>query len=888
MKAQGLSAVEEKSASASEKHTPMMQQYHRIKEQYPDCLLFFRMGDFYELFFDDAVKASSALDIALTKRGKSDGEDIPMCGVPHHSSDSYLARLINSGFRVAICEQMEDPQEAKKRGPKSVVERDVIRVVTAGTLTEDSLLDARQNNYLVVICDDRSGRQAQSLLISIAAVDMSTGDFFVESVTERGLGSALARLNPSEIVLPERLLAAKRLFETFQEWKIVMRPLPDSRFDQKNAMTRLTELFKVKSMEAYGAFSQVDLTAASSLIDYVQLTQKGGMPRLNPPRKLNSDAYLEIDGSTQRSLELVSTLHGERKGSLLSVIDRTVTSAGARLLAQRLVMPSAKLNVIEDRLDTVEFFVKASATRTQLKDHLKQSPDLERALSRICLGRASPRDLAAIREGLRQAISIRRNLSTNEDLALPQNLKQLMLDMGFHGELVERLDRALADELPFLAREGGFIAPGYHLALDEKRSLRDTGRNHIAALQAQYAKETGLNSLKIKHNNVLGFFIEVTALQAEKLGPEFIHRQTLANNKRYTTPQLAEFERDLQSAAEQALTIELQLFQDLIKEVTMRADEIAKCAKVLSEIDVALGLADLASSENYTRPLVDESLIFNIKQGRHPVVESALKKSENLNFTPNDCALGLEHKIWLLTGPNMAGKSTFLRQNALITILAQMGSFVPASFAHIGLVDRLFSRVGAADDLARGRSTFMVEMIETAAILNQATARSLVILDEVGRGTSTFDGVSIAWATVEHLHNMNKCRALFATHYHELTDLEQQLKHVKCYTMKIKEWKGDVVFLHSVIPGSADRSYGIYVAKLAGIPQTVLVRAHDILGTLENQSKGKSVPKELPLFNPFKEKEASKIEDLLAETNIDDLSPKQALDTLYELKSHLK
>jgi DNA mismatch repair protein MutS len=848
MKAQASETVEEKSLEPEVNLTPMMQQYHQIKKDYPDCLLFYRMGDFYELFFDDAVQASKALGITLTKRGKNDGQDIPMCGVPVHAGDNYLARLIKHGFRVAICEQMEDPQEAKLRGAKSVVKRDVVRLVTAGTLTEDTLLSAEQNNYLVVICDDRSARKVQSLQLSLAAVDMSTGDFFVESVNPRGLAAALMRLYPSEIVLPESLLQTPALFETFDEWKLILRPLPNSRFDAKNAVQRLQEIFEVKALDAFGHFTSGDLTAAASLIDYVQLTQKGGMPRLNPPHKLTSDQILEIDAATQRNLELMTTLQGDRKGGLLACIDRTVSSAGTRLLARRLSMPYAKSAVINQRLDSVEFFSKDAKVRGELRQQLRVCPDIERSLSRLCLGRGGPRDLAAIRDGLCQTIAIRRSLSTYTEQDLPKDLQKNLVDLGFHGDLVERLQRALSDELPVHARDGGFIAQGYLPDLDEKKNLRDQGRNHIAALQSRYATQTGVSTLKIKHNNVLGYFIEVTNLQSDKLGLEFVHRQTLANNMRYTTPELADLERSLQSAAEQVLALELQLYADLIKEISIRADGIAKTARTLAALDVASSLAELAVQEKYCRPIIDDSLIFKITHGRHPVVESMLKTSSNQSFVANDCQLGEGQKLWLITGPNMAGKSTFLRQNALITILAQMGSFVPAEFAHIGVVDRLFSRVGAADDLARGRSTFMVEMIETAAILNQATERSLVILDEVGRGTSTFDGVSIAWATVEHLHNQNKCRSLFATHYHELTDLEMHLKHVKCYTMKIKEWQGDVVFLHNVIPGCSDRSYGIYVAKLAGIPKPVLMRAQEVLSTLEASAKGRKVPKEMPLF----------------------------------------
>ncbi|MBP6985375.1 MAG: DNA mismatch repair protein MutS [Alphaproteobacteria bacterium] len=848
MKPQEIAAVEEKPMEPEMVLTPMMQQYHQIKQEYPDCLLFYRMGDFYELFFEDAVQASAVLGITLTRRGKAEGQDIPMCGVPIHAGEGYMARLIKAGFRVAICEQMESPQEAKLRGAKSVVKRDVVRVVTAGTLTEENLLDATQNNFLAVICEDRGQKTVKSMLLSIAAVDMSTGDFFVESVNVRGLAAALMRLRPSEIVLSEELLQVQNLFETFEEWKMVLRPLPQSRFDPKNAAMRLKEIFHVEALDGFGNFSTGDITAAAALIDYVQLTQKGGMPRLNPPHKMTPGHLLEIDAATQRNLEIMTTLQGERTGSLLTTINRCVTHSGARLLARRLAMPSAIPAVINRRLDTVEFFAQDQVLRQEIRRMLKDCPDLERSLSRLALNRGGPRDLAAIRDGLAQTITMRRVLSAYGDKPLTPDLQEYMVKLGFHSDIVERLQRALAESLPVYAREGNFIAQGYLRDLDEKRELRDQGRNHIVALQEQYVKATGVSSLKIKHNNMLGYFIEVTSTHADKMGSGFIPRQSLSTYARYTTTELAELERNLQSAAEKAMQLEIQLFNDLVQEILMRADDIATTAQTLAEIDVGSALAELASQENYCKPVVDDSLAFSISGGRHPVVESMRKRTQNATFIANDCQLQEMQKLWLITGPNMAGKSTFLRQNALITILAQMGSFVPANAAHIGVVDRLFSRVGAADDLARGRSTFMVEMIETAAILNQATERSLVILDEVGRGTSTFDGVSIAWATVEHIHNQNKCRSLFATHYHELTDLEVQLKHVKCYTMKIKEWQGDVVFLHQVIPGAADRSYGLYVAKLAGIPKSVLHRAQDVLSNLENNAKGRKIPQELPLF----------------------------------------
>jgi len=868
--------------------SPGMAQYLEIKAGHPDALLFYRMGDFYELFFEDAVKAAGALDIALTKRGRHEGQDIPMCGVPVHAAEVYLPRLIRKGFRVAICEQMEDPAEAKKRGSKSVVRREVVRIVTPGTLTEDTLLDARRSNFLAALADAQGS-------LALAWVEVSTGEVGARSVDPRSVASALARLDPAELLIPDRLVQTPALFELLREWRQALVPLPGARFDSTNGRKRLESLYGVGTLDAFGSFERPELAALGAIVDYVELTQKGKLPRLTPPRRQSDGGVLEIDPATRRNLELTRTLSGERQGSLLDVIDRTVTGAGARLLAERLAAPLTDAAIIDRRLDAVASFVADETLRGDLRTLLKRSPDLARALSRITLGRGGPRDLAAIRDGLAAAAEVSARLARTADLA--EDIRLAARDLGHHQVLIERFGRALAPELPLFARDGGFIALGYAPDLDELRLLRDESRKLIAGLQTKYQAETGISSLKIRHNNVLGYYIECTATHAEKIlgKPGFIHRQTMANAARFATVELGELEAKLSSAADKALGVELRLFEDLVGEVTARAEAIALAADALARLDVSSALAELAAERRHVRPTVDASNRFAIKAGRHAVVEAALASSGE-PFIPNDCDLADGQRLWLLTGPNMAGKSTFLRQNALIVLLAQIGAFVPAESAHIGIVDRLFSRVGAADDLARGRSTFMVEMVETAAILNQATNRSLVILDEIGRGTATFDGLSIAWATLEHLHEVNRCRALFATHYHELTALASRLASLACRTMRVKEWQGDVVFLHEVAIGAADRSYGLHVARLAGLPAGVLDRAEEVLRALETGERAGSAAKladDLPLFAAARPQsgklrsEVSPVESELSSVNPDELSPKEALEVLYRLKGLL-
>ncbi|MBL8806233.1 MAG: DNA mismatch repair protein MutS [Rhodospirillales bacterium] len=870
----------------------MMAQYLDLKRQYPGCLLFYRMGDFYELFFEDAVSASKALDITLTKRGQHAGKEIPMCGVPWHAHEAYLARLIRQGFRVAICEQVEDAAEAKKRGGgKTLVRRDVVRVVTPGTLTEDSLLDARSNNFLACLAEAGGA-------LGLAWLDMSTGDFRVEPVAPAALGAALARVAPGELLLADRLAGREELKPVLEPFAHRLTPQPSARFDSENARRRLETLYEVRSLDAFGAFGRAEIAAAGALVDYVELTQKGRLPRFLPPQRQSEAGSMEIDPATRRSLEITETQAGERAGSLLATIDRTLTAAGARLIAARIAAPLADPGSIAERLDMIGYFVEAARVREAVREALKGFPDLERALQRLAVGRGGPRDLAAIAQGLAKLPALRAASAPQALDALPAGIGTALDELGAHGDLVDLLGRALAAELPLDPRDGGFVRAGFAPELDRHLELRDESRRLVAALQQRYADETGIATLKIKHNNVIGYFIEVNAAHGDRLmkpGGAFIHRQTMAGAVRFTTVELGELEGAIVGARDKALALELSIFADLTKQTLAKADAIGLAARALARLDVAAALAELAVDRDWCRPAVDAGRVFAIEGGRHPVVEAALARG-GAGFVANDCTLDAEggQFLWLVTGPNMAGKSTFLRQNALIAVLAQAGCYVPAKSARIGVVDRLFSRVGAADDLARGRSTFMVEMVETAAILNLATPRSLVILDEIGRGTATYDGLSIAWACVEHLHATNACRALFATHYHELTALAAKLPGLSCRTMRVKEWKGEVVFLHEVAAGTADRSYGIHVAKLAGLPPAAVARAEAVLATLEQGGEQRNLAKlaeDLPLFaaprpasglaKPVK----SALADALGAINPDELTPKSALEALYALKS---
>ena len=876
--------------------TPMMAQYLGIKAAHPGCLLFYRMGDFYELFFEDAELAAAALDITLTKRGKHQGEDIAMCGVPVHAADAYLSRLIRKGFKVAICEQAEDPAEARKRAGKTLVKREVVRIVTPGTLTEESLLDARSNNLLAAL----GGAEGK---LALAVADVSTGLFEVIAVPPAQLGAELARLSPGELLVSDRRLdepALKALDGAFDDR---LSPLPAARFDSGAAERRLLDVFGVGTLDGFGAFGRAELSALGAVLAYVELTQKGRLARLRPPRRITAGSTMAIDAATRRSLELTQGPDGGRTGSLLSIMDETVTGPGARLLKQWLSAPLTEVGAIETRLDMVDHLLRQGALRQGLRGLLRRLPDLERALARLSLGRGGPRDLAAVGQGLALLPEVGA-LFLHADLnPPPEGLARSLDRLGHHVALAEKLTAALVAEPPALARDGGYVAAGWSAALDDERRLRDEGRRLVAALEGRLRADTGVGGLKVRHNNVLGYHIEVTPVHADKLAADdrFIHRQTLGSAVRFTTVELSDLADRIARAGDRATAMEVEIFDTLVAEVLAASAAIAEAALGLAEIDVAAGLAELAEKRRYARPRLEDGTAFLIEGGRHPVVEAGFGPGREGDFVANDCDLGPGNRLWLLTGPNMAGKSTFLRQNALIAVMAQAGSFVPASSALIGTVDRLFSRVGAADDLARGRSTFMVEMVEAAAILNQATDRSLVILDELGRGTATWDGLSIAWAAIEHLHDVNKARALFATHYHELTVLAERLADVAAHTVKVREWRGDVVFLHEVVRGTADRSYGIQVAKLAGLPPAVIGRAEDVLHRLESGPAGNAggrpdmaaLADDLPLFAALAPKPktapadpaATALAEAMKALIPDDMTPREALEALYRLKA---
>ena len=882
--------------------TPAMAEYMKVKNAYKDYLVFYRMGDFYELFFDDALTASKALDIALTKRGKAEGKNIPMCGVPFHAYENYLARLIHQGYKVAICEQMETPEDAKKRGRSALVRREVVRLVTPGTLTEDNLLDARQNNYL--LCCARHNDN-----FGFAWMDLSTGDFFTQYVVSsletmgQDFQNILSKLQPVEIIVADNMLQIPDLFNQLNLCRDKLTVLPQARFNSLTAQQYLEKLFHVRTLDAFGNFTKAEIAAAGVILDYVENTQKGKRPRIKQPVKINDAKFMEIDNASRANLEIAESAGGDKSSSLLGTIDHTVTGAGARLLRQRLNAPSMDIAEINQRLDAVEFFISVPEIRNELREYFKSFSDLERSVSRLSLGRGGPKDLAAIGLTLSFVPKIRNLLNSygkyNKILEeLPPAIENILNKPADFSTIVSNLERALIDEedLPLLARDGGFVREGYYPALDELRNLHNNSRELIAKLEQKYIEETNISNLRIRYNNVLGYFIEIPAKHSTAIlqNPVFIHRQSVLNAARFVTLELTDLEKEIRSAKEKIVAMEVGIYERLVEDILCLSDDISTTAMAMAELDVASALADLAVEKKYCRPVLEDSTVFEIKDGRHPVVEAAIEKMHEGTFVGNDCSLnGENNRIWLLTGPNMAGKSTFLRQNALIAIMAQTGSYVPCAAARIGIIDKVFSRVGASDDLSRGRSTFMVEMVETAAILNQATPRSFVILDEIGRGTATYDGLSIAWAVVEHLHEINRCRSLFATHYHELTVLASKLNALTLHCMKIKEFKDEVIFMHEVINGTADRSYGIHVAKLAGLPKLVLKRAEQVLHSLENNPNNQtisSIENDLPLFAAFKKQESEKekispLEQVLKDLNPDDYTPRAALDKLYELKN---
>ncbi|MEO1205177.1 MAG: DNA mismatch repair protein MutS [Pseudomonadota bacterium] len=950
------------------KTTPSMAQYLDIKASNPDSLLWYRMGDFYELFFEDAVVASQALSITLTKRGKHLDQDIPMCGVPVVRADEYLERLIRKGYRVAVCEQLEDPAEARKRGAKAVVKRDVVRLVTPGTLTEDTLLDARSRNYLTALFLQPAARSSANKSstsgsftkagagqmgepsCALASLDLSTGQSEMALYPLSDLPGELSRLNPGEILVSENQQTEEPIQTAVSAIKAAFTPIPAAHFDSLAGERDLKDNLGVSELGAFGAFSRAELAAMAAVLKYVDHTQIGRKPRLAPPRQTSPADIMAIDAATRASLELTRTTSGEKTGSLLSSIDKTVTGAGARELAERISAPLLSVKKINARLDVVGFLIDQHQLRETIRQDLCAAPDVARAISRLALYRGTPRDLAAVRDALKVADACAANLSgPHSSMGLPSLLEQTAASLrAVARPLLDKLNAALVDDPPPAKRDGGFIKDGYIAELDEARSLRHSARQVIAELESRYAQETGIKGLKVRHNNILGYFLEATQATAMPLTKPphdavFRHRQTMANAMRFVTDELVETEGRIATAGDRALRIETEAFDELTAEIINCDGAIQDVARALAELDVGTALAEVAVAEGYARPLLEDTPAFEIRGGRHPVVEQALRKSLAGPFIENDCtlstvetidarsdpanALGTNQdresfgvdasndlakppgfsesppaRVWIVTGPNMAGKSTFLRQNAVIAILAQMGAYVPAAHARIGVVDRVFSRVGASDDLARGRSTFMVEMVETAAILNSASPRSLVILDEIGRGTATFDGLSIAWACVEYLHDVCKARALFATHYHELTALPGRLGSVANVTIDVKEWQDEIVFLHKVKKGAADRSYGIQVAKLAGLPAAVVGRAGEVLKRLEEGDRkdggtqsAENLFEDLPLFaalrptSPTVTGTPENAELIKAVKNLrpDELAPRDALDVLYRLKAML-
>ncbi|WP_374284294.1 DNA mismatch repair protein MutS [Novosphingobium sp.] len=856
--------------------SPMMVQYLALKEQAEDCLLFYRMGDFFELFFDDARLAAQVLDIALTSRGEHMGLPIPMCGVPVHSAEGYLARLIKAGCRVAIAEQIETPEEAKRRGgSKALVARDIVRFVTAGTLTEEALLEPRRANVLAAVCEVRGQ-------CGIAACDISTGRMELEECAPDRLSAALARLGASELVAPE-------------QWDLApaaAMPRPAREFGSDQGEARLKAVHGVATLDGFGMFSRAMLAAAGGLIAYLDHVGRGKLPLLLPPVARSGDAHLAMDEATRASLEILVTSQGSRKGSLVDALDRCVTGAGARLLAEDLSAPLTDLTLIEARLELVQWLHDDPLLRADLRTVLRALPDLGRALGRVVAGRGSPRDLGQLRDGLTEARRIHDFLLPRTDL--PELLRTLLPSLAGHGALCDHFARALVPSPPTERGQGGYIAEDYDAALDELRRISGDARRAIAALETKYRDQTGIVALKIRHNGVLGYFIEVPAGRADALmAPDsgFTHRQTMAGAVRFNAVALHEEASRIAQAGGHALAAEEAHFEQLVAEAIAARHAIAATAQALARIDVAAGQAERAAESGWSRPAISAGLALEIEQGRHPVVEAALA-AKGERFVANDCRLASHDRLWLVGGPNMGGKSTFLRQNALIVLLAQAGGFVPAARARIGLVDRLFSRVGASDNLARGRSTFMVEMVETAAILAQASERSFVILDEVGRGTSTYDGLALAWAVVEAVHGVNRSRCLFATHYHELARLADSCEALSLHHVRAREWKGELVLLHEVAEGPADRSYGLAVAKLAGVPAPVVARAKAVLDKLE---KGRAETGglaaglgDLPLFAATaaaaSEPEVDALRARLAEVDVDALSPRDALELVYALK----
>jgi DNA mismatch repair protein MutS len=894
--------------------SPMMQQYHEAKAAAGDALLLFRMGDFYELFFDDAKTAARVLGLSLTSRDKGD-DPVPMAGFPYHQLDSYLAKIIAAGHRAAICEQIEDPKKAK-----GIVKRAVTRIVTPGTLTDDALLDPSASNFLAAIAHpaSRGASAATNYQAGVAWIDVSTGRFFAASFPAEQLPDQLARIRPVELLVSDE--TGPLAVDVSAGVSITRRPAWS--FGHTAAIASLAKHFGTRSVDGFGfdadatADDSSALRAAGAILDYLAETQKASLGHVDRLVPYSASERLAIDSATRRSLELSATIrNGRREGSLLGVIDRTVTSLGARLLAEWLAAPLTDVAAINDRLDAVAELAVNVALTNDLRDTLRKIHDIQRLLARVTTGRASPRDLSFLGRTLAILPKVKAKLTGRTSVLVQQLDDRLDLCADIRGPL----EAALADDCPLVARDGGFIRPGYRADLDELRELMAGGKQWMAEYQAAECARTGIPNIKVGFNSVFGYFLEVTHTHREKVPIEYIRKQTLKNAERYITPELKEYEEKVLSADERAKELEYDLFVQLRDLVAAAAARLQATANALAEVDVLSSLADLARSRNYVRPTVVADPILDIEAGRHPVLDIT---EPDGTFVPNDVccvanrindelpmtndehaasdlsSLDICHSSFLLiTGPNMAGKSTYIRQAALLVLMAQMGSFVPAKRATIGVADRIFARVGASDELSRGQSTFMVEMTETARILNTATRASLVILDEIGRGTSTYDGLSLAWSIVEHIHEHIGCRTLFATHYHELTDLEDQLAGVRNLNVAVKEWNDQVVFLHQIVPGAADKSYGIHVAQLAGVPRTVNERAAEVLAWLEAQHHGESAdgkaqspaaPRatnhwQLSLFG-FEE---HPLLDEIRAANLDELSPVEAHRLLQSWQSRL-
>ncbi len=863
------------------KTTPMMEQYLTIKNKHKDALLFYRMGDFYELFFEDAIAASKALDITLTKRGKTNGMDIPMCGVPFHSADNYLPKLIKKGFNVAVCEQTETIEEAKSNLKKGPLKREVVRIISPGTLTEDNLLDRNANNFLGAISDVDGS-------ISISWVDVSTGCFKSRNLQKENnqkqlLTNLLLRMNFSEILVSD----AMELNIISEEWHSIIKKQSSSLFHYSSCLQQICSYFSIMSLEGIGKFSDGEVIAAGVLLSYLKLTQCGKLPILSMIKNESENNFLEIDYFTQKSLEILSNLSGETKGSLIASIDETKTAGGARLLKQRITEPFYKVVEIEKRYNLINWFLNNDIDIFKLQNNLENIPDIERSLSRISLLRGSPKDLSILCNGLLNVKQIYEIIilftdRLNQAPLLNNILNQISVDYS----LFEDIKNSLKKDLPVSTKEGGFIRDGYDDNLDKLRNLRNNELEEITKLQNKYSDLTNVNSLKIKYNRMLGYHIEVRAVHDKALRDKdiFIHRQTTAQTSRFTTIELNEAENQLINSYDKSISIEMDIFKNFTNQIINEGKKILDIASAISELDIGIMVVKQSKDRDYVCPKILENKTLEIIEGRHPVVETQMKLSEN-SFISNDCILNKDDFLWLITGPNMAGKSTYLRQNALIVIMAQAGLFVPAKEANIGVFDKIFSRVGASDDLAKGQSTFMIEMIETSLILNTASEKSLVILDEIGRGTATFDGLAIAWSVLDYLHNKIKPRTLFATHYHELTSLKEDLNHLSCHKMSIKEWNNSIIFMHKIIEGEADKSYGIHVAQLAGLPFEVIKKATQLLSKLENNKDNSYLKKSDNLDDNYSNINESQIFfKEFDNINVDNISPREALDILYKLK----